>query len=356
METSTTAKDHDVTTEYDHGDQTLHDTVEERTFGAQLLPLLYSAVFVIGLIGNIQMLLVLVKYKRLKKVSDIYLLNLAISDLTFLFTLPFWIDYKVKDDWVFGEAMCKLLFGLFFVGLYSEIFFIMLLTIYRSVLFNFIWIPRRFRTCTFCVITSNVIWVLAILASVPGFYFSKTQWWFTHYTCDLHFPPESFRRWRQFLALKLNILGLILPLLVLIVCCILIIKALYKRRDKMAKATHLIFVIMIAFFLFWTPYNLTVFVSAFQDSLCEHCSQLDLAIEVTEVIAYAHCCINPIVYVFFYQKYRRVLWDLLCQLTKCRCFLHEEAGEGSLHVHYTGEEECCSVVHPGPNNRHQPRC
>ncbi|CAI9159813.1 unnamed protein product [Rangifer tarandus platyrhynchus] len=133
METSTTAKDHDVTTEYDHGDQTLHDTVEERTFGAQLLPPLYSAVFVIGLIGNILMLLVLVKYKRLKKVTDIYLFNLAISDLIFLFTLPFWIDYKVKDDWVFGEAMCKLLSGLFFIGLYSEIFFIMLLTIHRTV-------------------------------------------------------------------------------------------------------------------------------------------------------------------------------------------------------------------------------
>nr|CAI9700139.1 unnamed protein product [Rangifer tarandus platyrhynchus] len=266
METSTTAKDHDVTTEYDHGDQTLHDTVEERTFGAQLLPPLYSAVFVIGLIGNILMLLVLVKYKRLKKVTDIYLFNLAISDLIFLFTLPFWIDYKVKDDWVFGEAMCKLLSGLFFIGLYSEIFFIMLLTIHRTVSLS--------RT------SSHL----------------RTQLWFTHYTCSLHFPPESFRRWRQFLALKLNILGLILPLLVMIICYRPIIKILFRRRDKTAKATvRLIFVIMIAFFLFWTPYNLTVFVSAFQDSLCEHCSQLDLAIEVTEVTAYVHCCVNPIV-------------------------------------------------------------
>ncbi|XP_043299288.1 C-C chemokine receptor type 1-like [Cervus canadensis] len=357
METSTTAKDHDVTIEYDHGDQTLHDTVEERTFGAQLLPPLYSAVFVIGLIGNILMLLVLVKYKRLKKVSDIYLLNLAISDLTFLFTLPFWIDYKVKDDWVFGDAVCKLLSGLFFVGLYSEIFFIMLLTIYRSMLPSYICIPQRVRTPTFGVITTSVTWVLAILASIPGFYFSKAQSWFTHYTCSLHFPPESLRRWRQLLALKLNILGLILPLLVMIICYRPIIKILFRRRNEKAKATvRQIFVIMITFFLFWTPYNLTVFVSAFQDSLCEHCSQLDLAIEVTEVIAYAHCCVNPIVYVSSPGKYRWVLWDLLCQLTIFRCFLHKEAGEGSLHVHFTGKEERCSVVHPGPNNLHQPRC
>ena len=104
---------------------------------------------------------------------------------------------------------------------------------------------------------------------------------------------------------------------------------------------RLIFVIVITFFLFWTPYSLIVFLSAFQDSLCEHCSQLDLAIEVTEVIACAHCCVNPVVYVFFFQKYRRVLWVLLYQLTKCRCFLHKEARGSSLHVHFTGEEESC---------------
>lgn len=51
------------------------------------------------------------------RISNIYLLNLAISDLIFLFTLPFWIDYKLKDDWIFGDAVCKLLSGFFFLGL-----------------------------------------------------------------------------------------------------------------------------------------------------------------------------------------------------------------------------------------------
>ncbi|XFG12661.1 hypothetical protein AB1E19_016285 [Capra hircus] len=345
METSTSAKDHDVTTEYDYGDQILHDPVEERIFGAQLLPPLYSVVFVIGLISNILMFLVLMQYKRLKeislrwewqpgreifcgksyrwRISIIYLLNLAISDLIFLFTLPFWIDYKVKDDWVFGDAVCKLVSGFFFLGLYSEIFFIILLTINRYLAIVYSLSKLRCWYVTSGTITCIVTWVLAILASVPSFYFSKTQWWFTHYTCSLHFPAESHgRKWKQFLALKLNILGLILPLLIIIVCYRQIIKIMLRiSNKKRVKAMHLNFVIMITFFLFWTPYDLTVFVSAFQDSLCEHCSQLDLAIEVTEAIAYAHCCVNPMVYVFFHGGSRRVLWDLLYQLTKCRCFL-----------------------------------
>lgn len=319
METSTSAKDHDMTTEYDYGDTTPCQKVQERAFGAQLLPPLYSVVFVIGLIGNILVALVLMQYKRLRSMTSIYLLNLAISDLIFLFTLPFWIDYKVKDDWIFGDAMCKLLSGFYFMGLYSEIFFIVLLTIDRYLAIVHAVFALRARTVTFGIVTSIVTWVLAILASVPGLYFSKTQWEFTHYTCSLHFPPESFTKWKQFQALKLNILGLILPLLVMIVCYTGIIKILLRRpNEKKAKAVRLIFVIMIIFFLFWTPYNLSVFVSAFQDSLftykCEQSRQLDLAIQVTEVIAYTHCCVNPVIYVFVGERFRKYLRQLFHRL------------------------------------------
>lgn len=319
METSTTAKDYDMTTEYDYGDTTPCQKAQERAFGAQLLPLLYSVVFVIGLVGNILVVLVLMQYKRLKSMTSIYLLNLAISDLIFLFTLPFWIDYKVKDDWIFGDAMCKLLSGFYFMGLYSEIFFIILLTIDRYLAIVHAVFALRARTITFGIITSIVVWVLAVLASVPGLYFSKTQWEFTHHTCSIHFPPESFTKWKQFQALKLNIMGLVLPLLVMIVCYTGIIKILLRRpNEKKAKAVRLIFVIMIIFFLFWTPYNLSVFVAAFQDSLftrkCEQSRQLDLAIQVTEVIAYTHCCINPVIYVFVGERFRKYLRQLFYRL------------------------------------------
>ena len=319
METSTTAEDYEMTTEYDYGDTTPCQKVQERAFGAQLLPPLYSAVFVMGLIGNILVVLVLMQYKRLRSMTSIYLLNLAISDLIFLFTLPFWIDYKVKDDWVFGDAMCKLLSGFYFVGLYSEIFFIILLTVDRYLAIVHAVFALQARTVTFGIITSIVIWVLAILASLPGLYFSKTQWEFSHYTCSLHFPPESFTRWKQFQALKLNIVGLVLPLLVMIVCYTGIIKILLRKpNEKKAKAVRLIFVIMIIFFLFWTPYNLSVFIFAFQDSLftrkCEQSRQLDLAIQVTEVIAYTHCCVNPVIYVFVGERFRKYLRQLFHRL------------------------------------------
>ncbi|CAK7293540.1 C-C chemokine receptor type 1 [Vulpes lagopus] len=319
METTAPSRDYDQSTMYDYEGITPCQKGEVRAFGAQLLPPLYSLVFIIGLVGNILVLLVLMQYRRLKSMTSIYLLNLAMSDLLFLFTLPFWIDYKLKDDWIFGDGTCRLLSGLYYTGLYSEILFIILLTIDRYLAIVHAVFALRVRTVIFGIISSIGAWVLALLASIPGFYFSKTQRELSHTTCSLHFPYENLKAWKQFQALKLNLLGLVLPLFIMIICYTAIIQILLKRpNEKKAKAVRLIFVIMIVFFLFWTPYNLTMLVSAFQDSLftdeCRQSKQLDLAMQVTEVIAYTHCCVNPVIYAFVGERFRRYLRQLFHRL------------------------------------------
>lgn len=315
MEISTITEAYPTTQEYDYGASTPCQKDDVRAFGSGLLPPLYSLVFLIGMIGNVLVVLVLMQHRRLRSMTSIYLFNLAISDLVFLFTLPFWIDYKLKDNWVFGDAMCKLLSGFYYLGLYSEIFFIILLTIDRYLAIVHAVFALRARTVTFGIITSIITWVLAILASIPGLYFFKAQWEFTHNTCSPHFPHESLKQWKRFQALKLNLLGLVLPLGVMIVCYAGIVSILLRRpSEKKAKAMRLIFAITLLFFLLWTPYNLTVFVSAFQDVLftnpCEQSKQLDLAIQVTEVVAYTHCCVNPIIYVFVGERFRKYLRQL----------------------------------------------
>ncbi|PNJ31797.1 CCR3 isoform 4, partial [Pongo abelii] len=47
---------------------------------AQFVPLLYSLVFIVGLLGNVVVVMILIKYRRLRIMTNIYLLNLAISD------------------------------------------------------------------------------------------------------------------------------------------------------------------------------------------------------------------------------------------------------------------------------------
>ncbi|XP_074051948.1 C-C chemokine receptor type 3-like [Macrotis lagotis] len=297
-------------TTFDYGSSTPCQKMTIKTLGAKFLPPLYSFVFIVGLLGNLMVVLILTKYKRFKSMTNIYLFNLSISDLLFLFTLPFWIHYARQSDWVFGHTMCKILSGLYYMGLYSEIFFIVLLTIDRYLAVVYAVFAMKARRATFGIITSIITWCLSVLAAVPEFIFYESQNDMDMHICTPHYPIHNVDTWKRFHALRMNILGLAIPLAIMIICYTGIIKKLLNcRNDKKYKAVRLIFVIMIVFFLFWTPYNLTLLLSIFQASIfegdCEKSNQLDVALQVTEVIAYTHCCVNPVIYAFVGERFRK---------------------------------------------------
>ncbi|XP_036617760.1 C-C chemokine receptor type 5-like [Trichosurus vulpecula] len=279
---------------------------------SQLLPPLYSLVFIFGFVGNVLVFLVLIRCKKLKSMTDIYLLNLAMSDLLFIIALPFWAHYAA-DQWIFGDALCKVLTGFYHMGFFGGVFFIILLTIDQYLAIVHAVFALKARTVTFGILTSVITWVVAWLASLPAIMFTKSQKVGTQYPCSRHFPLEQFSAWKNFETLKMNILSLVLPLFVMIICYSRIIKTLLRCRHekKKHKAVRLIFVIMIIYFLFWAPYNIVLLLSTFQALFglnnCDSSKRLDRAMQITETLGMIHCCINPVIYAFVGEKFRRYL-------------------------------------------------
>ncbi|XP_054450699.1 C-C chemokine receptor type 5-like [Pteronotus mesoamericanus] len=341
-----------TTTDYiDYGiSEPCHKT-NVKEIAAKLLPPLYSLVFIFGFVGNLLVVLTLVNYKKLKSMTDIYLLNLAISDLLFLCTVPFWAHYAA-DQWVFGNKACQLLTGFYLIGFFSGVFFIILLTIDRYLAIVHAVFALKARTVTFGLATSGVTWVVSVLASLPGIIFTKSQKEGPRLTCSPHYPTHQYHFWKNFQTLKMVILGLVLPLLVMVVCYSGILKTLLRCRNekKRHKAVRLIFVIMIGYFLFWTPYNITLLLTTFQNSFglnnCSSSNRLDQAMQVTETLGMTHCCINPIIYAFVGEKFRNHLSALFRKhiarrLCKRCLILQREAPEraSSVYTRSTGEQE-----------------
>ncbi|XP_032017695.1 C-C chemokine receptor type 2 [Hylobates moloch] len=295
----------EVTTFFDYDYGAPCHKFDVKQIGAQLLPPLYSLVFLFGFVGNMLVVLILINCKKLKCLTDIYLLNLAISDLLFLITLPLWA-HSAAYGWVFGNAMCKLFTGLYHVGYFGGIFFIILLTIDRYLAIVHAVFALKARTVTFGVVTSVITWLVAVFASVPGIIFTKCQEEDSVYVCGPYFP----RGWNNFHTIMRNILGLVLPLLIMVICYSGILKTLLRCRNEKNRhrAVRVIFTIMIVYFLFWTPYNIVILLNTFQEffglSNCESTSQLDQATQVTETLGMTHCCINPIIYAFVGEKFR----------------------------------------------------
>ncbi|KAH0627253.1 hypothetical protein JD844_002764 [Phrynosoma platyrhinos] len=357
MERATVTTNYDTfTTEFDYGDiPTPCQTVAVQEFASHVLPILYSLVLIFGLLGNALVMLILVRYKKLKSMTDIYLLNLAISDLLFIFSLPFWA-YYAAHEWIFGNEMCKILSGIYLAGFYSGSFFIILLTIDRYLAIVHAVFALKARTVVYGIITSVITWCVAILASIPGMVFNRLQKENNRFACTPHFPSETQIRWNQFLTLKMNLIGLIFPMIVMTFCYAQIIVTLMRcRNDKKNKAVKLIFIIMIIYFLFWTPYNIVLLLQTFQTSFrlnnCDDISNLGIAVQVTETLAMAHCCINPVIYAFAGEKFRKYTCTFFqkhvaLHLSKHCRFLYIEPLEraSSTYSHSTGEQDLSAVL------------
>ncbi|XP_038609085.1 cholecystokinin receptor type A [Tachyglossus aculeatus] len=70
--------------------------------------LLYSLIFLLSVLGNTLVIAVLIRNKRMRTVTNIFLLSLAVSDLMLcLFCMPFTLIPNLLEDFIFGSVVCK---------------------------------------------------------------------------------------------------------------------------------------------------------------------------------------------------------------------------------------------------------
>ncbi|KAM5280057.1 C-C chemokine receptor type 4 [Ctenodactylus gundi] len=285
-----------------------------KAFGELFLPPLYFLVFLFGLLGNATVVLVLFKYKRLKSMTDVYLLNLAISDLLFVLSLPFW-GYYAADQWVFGLGLCKVISWMYLVGFYSGIFFIVLMSIDRYLAIVHAVCSLRVRTLSFGIVTSLATWSVAVLASLPALVFSTCYTEHNRTYCKSRHSVNS-TTWKVLSSLEINVLGLVIPLAIMLFCYSTIIRTLqHCKNEKKNKAVKMIFAVVVLFFGFWTPYNIVLFLEMLVElEVLQNCTvekYLDFAMQATETVAFIHCCLNPVIYFFLGEKFRKYIVQLL---------------------------------------------
>ncbi|XP_067416968.1 C-C chemokine receptor type 8-like isoform X2 [Emydura macquarii macquarii] len=285
-------------------------TANIKIFGSVFFPSLYCLLFVFGLGGNSLVIYVLVVCKKLTSMTDVYLLNLAISDLLFVFSLPFLAHYA-SAQWTFGNAMCKIICGIYYVGFYSSIFFITLMGVDRYLAIVHAVYALKVRTTRLSVVISLAFWSVAILASVPNVLFIQEFEEEGMMKCVPHYQDNKITL-KLLTNSQVNILGLVLPLAVLIFCYSHILKNLQRCRNRNKyKAMKLVFIVVVVFFLFWVPFNIALFLDSLRSlhiiDDCEMSKSLDLALQVTETISFIHCCLNPVIYAFVGEKFKKHL-------------------------------------------------
>lgn len=292
-----------------------------QNFNATFQPVLYSFIFLLGVAGNGLMITVLLGRRRMLRITEIYLLHLALADLMLLFTFPFDVA-ETLAGWLFGEFLCKLM-GLvkhlnIFCGsiLLACIGFDRYLAIVHA-------IPsmqsRRPKTVH---LTCILLWLVCLCLSIPNIVFLSVKETNTSKaTCFYNSYNIHSSNW-VLTNRVLDHVCFFLPLAVMTYCYTAVVLTLSRTQKSQAKkgAIRLALLITLIFCFCWLPYNITLLITTLEEleiisfGSCTLYALLHPAIDVTKSLGFSHCCLNPFLYAFVGVRFRNDLIRLLCKM------------------------------------------
>ncbi|KAM4540271.1 B1 bradykinin receptor [Fundulus diaphanus] len=282
-----------------------------------IIPPYIFALSLLGLLLNSFVLAVFVAHKDRLTVAEIYLSNLALADFLLLCGLPFWALYILDGfNWSYGDALCKLINSNIVINFYTSIYSLVMISIDRYLALVKTMKARWLRRTLYAKIMCFILWLLGLFLSLPTIIHRKVKFIEEYNTtsCVLDYTHES--SWKLAHQILMNVFGFVLPLLFIVFSSWNIINALARRMENAAfhdfndaKATVLVYAVTLLFLLCWGPFQ----VFTFLDTLCD-LEVLDVALwshalniggQVSVYLAFLNSMLNPLLYVFSGQYFRR---------------------------------------------------
>ncbi|NP_001385105.1 C-C chemokine receptor type 6 [Gallus gallus] len=303
---------------------------EVRSFTKVFLPVAYSLICIVGLVGNIFVVMTFALYERTKSMTDVYLFNMAIADILFVLTLPLWAVNYAADKWIFGNFICKMAKGIYAINFSCGMLLLAFISVdrYIAIVQATKSFKLRARTLAYSKLICLAVWASAILISSSSFLYSESYDFATNETqiCDHRFDKTSDSIVLKSLLLCLQVgFGFFIPFVFMIFCYAFIVKSLQQAQNsKRNKAINVIVLIVVVFLVCQVPYNTVLLMAVANmgkaEKSCDSDNIMAYAKYTTETIAFLHCCLNPVLYAFIGVKFRsyfvKIMKDLWCRRYK----------------------------------------
>ncbi|XP_071371610.1 lysophosphatidic acid receptor 6a [Centroberyx affinis] len=282
-------------------------------FKYPLYSIVFSIVFVVGLITNVAAMYIFAFTLKLRNETTTYMMNLVVSDLLFVFTLPLRVFYFINRSWPFGGVLCKLSVSLFYTNMYGSMLFLTCISVDRFLAIVHPLRSRTLRTKRNAKIVCVAVWVLVLAGSLPtGFKLETTSPQNNHSTVTFCFENFSSNQWKSHLSkvvIFIETVGFLIPLLLNVVCSVMVLQTLRRpqtisRGGKLNKTKILRMIIVhLSIFCFcFIPYNVNlVFYALVRTKTLKGCfveSVVRTIYPIALCIAVSNCCFDPIVYYF----------------------------------------------------------
>ncbi|XP_056591134.1 P2Y purinoceptor 1-like [Triplophysa dalaica] len=275
-------------------------------FTRVFLPAVYVTVFIVGVFANsFGLKSVCCKWGKLGNIN-IFILNLGVADLLYVFTLPFLVMYYAGNSrWIFGQTLCKITRFCFNMNLYGSIGFLTCLSVYRYLgIVHPMWVMGRINTkisVTICVL----VWILVIIQILPDMFFEKSK----PNSSDSCYDTTTDQWISDYLSYSLGwtFTGFVVPLFIVFWCYghIIILLATKTNMDTLLKqrCIRLICVLTLLFTVCFIPYhifrnlNLLTRILKKQGICGESFDNIYIGHQVSRGLACLNSAMNPLIYV-----------------------------------------------------------
>nr|XP_005313115.1 G-protein coupled receptor 54-like [Chrysemys picta bellii] len=291
---------------------------------AWLVPLFYALVMLLGLVGNSLVIYVVSKHRQMRTATNFYIANLATTDIIFLVCcVPFTATLYPLPSWIFGDFMCKLVNYLQQVTAQATCITLTAMSMDRCYATLYPLQSLRYRTPRVAMGVSVAIWMSSFLLSLPIAMYHRTEvgyWYGLRTYCIEAFASKIQERsiiLYTFLAVYL------LPLLTICLCYSVMLKRVgrpivepidhnYQQVQHLsehsvamrAKVSKMVVVIVVLFTVCWGPIQLYLLFQGFYGSFQANYETYKIK-TWANCMSYANSSINPIVYAFMGDSFRK---------------------------------------------------
>ncbi|CAG5132708.1 unnamed protein product [Candidula unifasciata] len=321
----------------------LQKEVSKRQFDAVteiVLVLCYSSLITFGTLGNGLVIYVVIKNPSMRTPRNIFIINLAISDLSLcVFTQPLNLYLLLFKHWSLGEFLCKFITMAQGTNLFVSTISITAIALDR---FQVIVYPNKDSMKKIgAAIALSSIWLISFLMASPALLFSvlhRRVWLeeeptFFVYVCmeDITLVIE-----KQAYSVAQMVVQYLLPFFILSVAHLRICNKLryrmvpaksasvtstslqrkHERRNTRKRKTNLLLGgIAIVFALSWMPLNVMNLLIDFKGDYFRGRMDVKLAYAICHLLMLCSACLNPVLYGWLNDNFRTEFIKMLC----CPC-------------------------------------
>lgn len=301
---------------YDDGNDTSGvNQFEQPDWQVALWTIAYSVIIVVSVIGNVTVIWIIIAHKRMRTVTNYFIVNLAFSDVCMAtFNTAFNFVYALHNNWYFGLGYCK--FQNFFpiTAMFSSIYSMAAIAVDRYMAIIHPLKPRLSSTTTKIVIA--VIWTFACSLAFPQCYFAQIKFHPPRTVCMLDWPDGYGGVHHLTYQVAVIILIYLLPLLVMLGTYSLVGYRLWgseipgeasdhyqNQIQAKRKVVKMMIVVVVTFAICWLPYHMYFILSSFNREIYNqhYIQQVYLAIFW---LAMSSNMYNPIIYCCLNQRFR----------------------------------------------------